>query len=176
MDIRAATIADSDVIKNIHLNAFPESESALVSKVAVDLLNIPTRPKVMHWVAEVDDVVVGHVAFSPVTVKGAGDFSGYILAPLGVVPAHQRCGIGSRMVKYGVQQLLDSGVNVVFVYGDPEYYSKFGFHADVAKPYLPPYPLEHPLGWQAVILKEYVVKPTAVSITCASPLCNAELW
>jgi len=68
MDIRAATIADSDVIKNIHLNAFPESESALVSKVAVDLLNIPTRPKVMHWVAEVDGVVVGHVAFSPVTV------------------------------------------------------------------------------------------------------------
>ena len=67
MDIRAATIADSDVIKNIHLNAFPESESALVSKVAVDLLNIPTRPKVMHWVAEVDDVVLRPALYGPKT-------------------------------------------------------------------------------------------------------------
>ena len=109
-------------------------------------------------------------------VENADDFLGYILAPLGIAPAYQRGGIGSRMVKYGIQQLLESGVNVVFVYGDPEYYSKFGFHADVAKPYLPPYPLEYPLGWQAVILKECVAKPAPVSITCASLLCNAELW
>ncbi|MBT3967608.1 MAG: hypothetical protein HOD58_00485 [Gammaproteobacteria bacterium] len=68
MNIRAATIVDSDAIRNIHLNAFPESESALVSKLAVELLNVATRPEVMHWVAEVDGVVVGHVAFSPVTV------------------------------------------------------------------------------------------------------------
>ena len=44
------------------------------------------------------------------------------------------------------------GVNVVFVYGDPKYYGKFGFSAEVASAYSPPYELQYPFGWQAVAL------------------------
>jgi len=176
MNIRAATNEDSDNIQIVYLSAFPESESEIVSRLAIDLLSETTSPKTISLVATVEDGIIGHVAFSPVTIDNNENFRGYILAPLGVKPDYQKCGIGSQLVEHGMQQLSARGVNVVFVYGDPKYYSRFGFSADAAQQYITPYRIQYSFGWQAVVINEIDIEKRPLAIACVTSLCEPELW
>ena len=176
MDIRLATNGDRDDIQRVHWCAFPEGESKVVSKLAIDLLTETTTPQTISLVAETDGTVLGHVAFSPVKIDNNERFQGYILAPLGVNPDYQRAGIGSSLVEYGFRKMSGVGVNMVFVYGDPGYYSRFGFSTDAAHQYATPYKLQYPFGWQAIVLKEGDVEGLPAVITCVASLCDPKLW
>ena len=176
MSIRIATSLDRDDVRDVHLYALPESEREIVSKLAINLLSERTTPETISLVAETEGAVVGHVAFSPVTIDNNENLQGYILAPLGVKPDYQKRRIGSKLIESGMQQLLKMGVNILFVYGDPEYYSKFGFSADVADRYTPPYKLQYPFGWQAIVFNECNITKTSISIACVTSLCDPELW
>jgi len=72
--------------------------------------------------------VVGHILFSPVTfeqersaVKAVG------LGPMSVLPEYQNTGIGSQLVRTGIDELKKQGFNIVVVVGHPAYYPRFGF-------------------------------------------------
>ena len=95
--IRVATSLDRDDIRDVHLCAFPEDENQLVATLATSLLSEETNPETIALVADVGGVVVGHVAFSPVTADTNKNWLGYILAPLGVKPEYQKSGIGSKL-------------------------------------------------------------------------------
>jgi putative acetyltransferase len=86
--IRVATSLDRDDVREVHLCAFPEGDKQIVSTLAVNLLSEETSPKTISLVAEADGAVVGHIAFSPVTVFNNKSWQGYILAPLGVKPEY----------------------------------------------------------------------------------------
>lgn len=68
------------------------------------------------------------------------------------------------------------GVNIVFVYGDPKYYGRFGFSADAAHQYTTPYKLQYPFGWQAILLKAVDIEKSHVAITCVTALGDPKLW
>lgn len=174
--IRAATDLDCETIREVYLGAFPEVERQLVSTLALNLLSEQTSPETFALVAEVDDVVVGHIAFSPVTVGHDPKWSGYILAPLGVKPEYQKHRVGSELIDSGIKQLSENGVNVLFVYGDPKYYGRFGFNADAASEYAPPYKLQYPFGWQAITFNEAGFAKSNARISCVASLCDPELW
>ena len=174
--IRGVTSLDRDDVREIHLCAFPESEKLIVSTLAVNLLSEETNPKTISLVAEADGAVVGHIAFSPVTIINNKSWKGYILAPLGVKPEYQKRQIGSKLINSGMERLSKMGVNVLFVYGDPKYYGKFGFNIDLASGYSPPYELQYPFGWQAIILNEGVFPESTVKLSCVDSLKDAELW
>jgi len=174
--IRVAIGLDRDAVQAIHLRAFPDSENQIVSKLAAELLVEETSPKTISLVAETDGVVVGHIAFSPVTIDNDKSWKGYILAPLAVIPEYQKRRIGSKLIESGKERLSRMGVNVLFVYGDPNYYGKFGFDADTASGYSPAYELQYPFGWQAIILNEGVFSESTVRISCVDPLNDPELW
>ncbi|MEM7595090.1 MAG: N-acetyltransferase [Cyanobacteria bacterium P01_A01_bin.83] len=176
MHVRIATSRDCDDIREIHLCAFAKDEREIVSKLSINLLFEETTPPIISLVAETGGAVVGHVAFSPVVIDNNEDLQGYILAPLGVKPDYQNRGIGSKLVDSGIQRLLNVGVNILFVYGDPKYYSRFGFSADTAALYIPPYKLQYSHGWQAIILNEYQNIKSPLKIACVASLCHSELW
>lgn len=175
MKIRLATQQDRQIIQQIDLHAFPASENQLVSQLALDLLENPSIPETFSLVAETDRRVVGHIAFSPVSLEGEETFRGYILAPLAVMPDAQKSGIGTQLIQHGLQHLSSMKVNVVFVYGDPKYYGRFGFDVDVAAQYIAPYTLQYPFGWQAMVLNAADVAFPA-SIRCVPALSHAQLW
>lgn len=176
MHIRTATSLDQDGIHDVYWSAFAESEREIVSNLAVNLLSEETTPQTISLVAETEGAVVGHVAFSPVTIGSNKNFQGYILAPLGVKPDYQKRRIGSKLVESGMQQLSEMGVDILFVYGDPNYYSRFGFRTDAADRFIPPYRLQYPFGWQAIALNECNVEKSPVEIACVGSLCDPELW
>jgi putative acetyltransferase len=82
----------------------------------------------LSLVATVDDRVVGHIAYSPVTIETEGQtITGAGLGPMAVLPELQRRGIGSRLVEAGNQRMRDTGQPFIIVLGHAEYYPRFGF-------------------------------------------------
>lgn len=174
--IRVATSLDREDIRGVYLRAFPEGENQLVATLATNLLNEETEPETIALVAEIGGDVVGHVAFSPVMADTNKNWLGYILAPLGVKPEHHRVGIGSELVESGIELVSKKMANVVFVYGDPKYYGKFGFSSEAATQFIPPYELEYPFGWQTRVLHEGGSDDQPVKLSCVASLRDPALW
>jgi putative acetyltransferase len=76
--------------------------------------------------AEVGGSVVGHVAFSPVTISDDRT-DWYGLGPVSVLPEHQRQGIGSALIREGLSRLKARGGKGCMLVGEPAYYQRFGF-------------------------------------------------
>lgn len=176
MNIRIATAQDGDAIKQIYLSAFTEEENEIVATLAVELLAENSVLPILSLVAEMEGAVVGHVAFSPVEIDNQAAIQAYILAPLAVRPDCQKQRIGSALVEYGMQRLSALGVDIIFVYGAPEYYGRFGFNADTAQGYSAPYPLQYPFGWQAVAIRDCVIENGPHATQCVQALCKPSLW
>lgn len=176
MIIRAACPQDRDALRRIYLDAFTADECEAVAALALALLDEEAKPVILNRVAEVEGRVAGHVAFSPVSSHVALAWQGYILAPLAVSPATQRRGVGSALIESGLQLLRERGVNTVLVYGDPDYYGRFGFSAVLAEKYHAPYPLAYPFGWQAIELTACPLAVPEISISCVAALQKPSLW
>jgi putative acetyltransferase len=102
----------------------------------------------LSLVAEVDGEVVGHVAFSPVQVSD-GASGWYALGPVSVLPARQKRGIGSALVRGGLAELQRRGAKGCVLVGEPGFYHRFGFESrpDLSMEGIPqPYVLSLPFG------------------------------
>ncbi len=174
--VRDASNLDRDRIRDVYLRAFSDDESNLVSALAVDLLSLDTEPRSLSLVAEADGSVVAHVAASPVQIAGDKSPRAYILSPLAVTPEFQKRGIGTGLIEGLKDRLTRMGIDVLFVYGDPAYYGRFGFSADAAAGYVPPYELSFPVGWLAVGLNGFNCELSAGEVSCVPPLCDPALW
>jgi putative acetyltransferase len=88
------------------------------------------RKEVQHYisiVAEENGEVVGHILFSPVTLSGHEELRIIGLGPVAVVPEQQRKGIGSELIKAGLESCKEQGFGAVIVLGHKGYYPRFGF-------------------------------------------------
>jgi putative acetyltransferase len=81
-------------------------------------------PQALSLVAVVNDEVVGHLLFSPAFV---GEVVGMGLAPMAVRPSHQNRGVGSRLIRAGIDILRAQSCPFIIVLGHPDYYPRFGF-------------------------------------------------
>jgi putative acetyltransferase len=119
--IRPERVEDAPRVRQVNELAFGQpAEADLIEKLrraCTDSLSL---------VAE-EDEVVGHILFTPVAVEGAGQrVLGMGLGPMAVLPARQRRGIGSQLVRRGLDILRGHGCPFVVV-GHPDYYPRFGF-------------------------------------------------
>lgn len=120
--IRRERAADRDAVFSLNVSAFPTADEARL----VDALRAGASP-VVSLVAEDAGAIVGHILFSPVTLPGRADIHIMGLAPMAVVPARQRSGIGSQLVAAGLEHCRAIGATAVVVLGHPDYYPRFGF-------------------------------------------------
>ena len=122
MTIRPERPEDLPGIRQANLLAFGQpAEADLVEALR------EACAEALSLVAE-DGAVVGHILFTPVVVEGSGRrIVGMGLAPMAVAPDRQRQGIGSQLVRRGLDILNQRGCPFVVVVGHPEYYPRFGF-------------------------------------------------
>jgi putative acetyltransferase len=94
-------------------------------------------------VAEFEGTIIGHVLFSRMCIDTAsGPVLAVALAPVSVLPEHQRKGIGQRLITSGLDMLRVRGERVVIVLGHPDYYPRFGFSTRKAALLKAPFPRE----------------------------------
>ena len=109
-------------IRRVNEAAFGRPDEAEI----VDRLRVQS-PAYLGLVA-VEEEVIGHIAFSPVTIEPARpDLAACGLAPMAVLPEHQRQGVGSALVRAGLNVCRERGYAAVFVLGHPSYYPRFDF-------------------------------------------------
>ncbi|MDJ0711877.1 MAG: N-acetyltransferase [Woeseiaceae bacterium] len=137
LEIRDSNPTDTDAIASLYPLAFPDED--LVPLVR-SLLSAPEIT--ISLVATNGRDLLGHVMFTTCGIVGS-NVRASMLAPLAVAPAQQRRGIGTALVREGLQRLRDNGTDIVFVLGDPAYYSRHGFNTEARVQ--PPYPL--PAEW-----------------------------
>lgn len=121
--IRSEQSADFDTVHALLLASFGrEAEARLVARLRA------SGKIASALVAEEKGRILGHVVFSKiVTGVEGGEVSALALAPLAVVPAFQRLGIGSALVSAGLERCRSERQARVLVLGDPVYYARFGF-------------------------------------------------
>jgi putative acetyltransferase len=124
--IRAEKRADVTAIRAVHRAAFETSMEANL----VDTLRDTARP-LISLVAEQAKEVVGHILFSPATIPDHTELRLMGLAPMAVMPAQQRKGIGSALVRSGLDEARRMTVDAVVVLGHPSYYPRFGFQPSI---------------------------------------------
>jgi len=122
MLIRAEEPKDEAAVYTVNDSAFETQAEAQL----VDALRKKVKP-IVSLVAEDDFTLVGHIMFSPVSLSGNTDLKIMGLAPMAVAPEHQRKGIGSELVRAGLEQCKQLDIAAVFVLGHPNYYPRFGF-------------------------------------------------
>jgi putative acetyltransferase len=122
MLIRAEEQRDWAAIRALNLSAFETSAEANL----VDALRDQAQPLV-SLVAEDNGAIVGHIMFSPVSLSDDPALRIMGLAPMAVAPEHQRQGIGSALVRAGLDQCQRLGFGAVVVLGHSTYYPRFGF-------------------------------------------------
>lgn len=145
--IRETASEDIAQILALYPRAFPEEELRPVVSALLE-----HGRKVLSLAGFDEDALVAHVLF---TICGTQDQdrSGALLGPLGVMPSHQRQGVGSALVHAGLERLERMEIRQVFVLGDPVYYQRFAFAPE--RQVLTPYPISEEWvdAWQSMPLK-----------------------
>lgn len=130
--IRRLQPADLDAVSELNRLAFngPE-EAAIVRRLHAD------QDSLLSLVAHRDDELVAHIEFFRILIGGKP--AGVGLGPMSVRPEAQGRGIGSSLVRMGLTVMTGRGESIVFVLGHPEFYTAFGFSADLARSFKAPW-------------------------------------
>jgi putative acetyltransferase len=124
--IRSETDADVSAIREMTVAAFKTLPiSNHTEQFIIEALRA-AKALTISLVAEVDGRIIGHIAFSPVTISD-GTMHWYGLGPVSVLPTYQRQGIGKALIQEGLSRLKDMNAKGCCLVGHPDYYRKFGF-------------------------------------------------
>jgi len=129
MLIHIETPTDHKAIRAVIRLAFGRDDEALIADALRDGGYVRTS-----LVAEVERQVVGHILFSDLPiVSETATFPALALAPMAVLPDYQRQGIGSQLIRRGLDTCREHGHRVVVVLGHPNFYQRFGFSSELAR-------------------------------------------
>src|SRR5512142_1899584 len=124
--IRSETDADVSAITEVTLAAFKTLEISNHTEQFIIAALRAAKALTISLVAELEGRVIGHIAFSPLTISD-GTRNWYGLGPVSVLPSYQRQGIGKALIREGLSRLKGMNAQGCCLVGHPDYYRKFGF-------------------------------------------------
>lgn len=165
-------------VKELFTSVFTDSEGRtegeLVGSLAFELQATTDPGDIFGFVARDGKNIIGCIFFT--RLKFEVPINAFILSPVAVATQYQGRGIGQKLIKFGINHLKKKNVELLFTYGDPEFYAKVGFKPvseNIAKA---PLKLTFPEGWLAQSLVSELVKPVSGNSICVSALNNQQYW
>lgn len=174
--VHVATEQDRDAILAVHVNAFGEDEGPVIGKRVHEMLDHASGEPILSLVAETDGELVGHFLFTTASIEpDHRKVNARILASLAVVQNRQTPGIGGRLLQAGLRQLEELGVDLVFVLGYPDYYSRFGFKPAGVQGLQATYPLppQNADAWMVRELTPGTIENCKGTVHCHPIFCGA---
>ena len=151
-----------------------ETEGLLIGNLVRELIETTLAQDLYGFVAVEDEQIVGGIFFS--RMRFERPVEAFILSPVAVHPEFQQQGTGQKLINYGIAHLKKRQVELLFTYGDPNYYSKVGFKPISEKTIKAPLKLTHPEGWLAQSLIGDEVPSIAGNSSCVAALNKQEYW
>lgn len=179
MKIKRATESDLNDVLDIETQAFGKDEGPKIAALVDGLLSDPSAMPLLSLLAVINDQAIGHILFTKAHINSSkNSISTVILAPLAVIPNAQSQGIGGELIKEGLRLLSESGIDLVFVLGHPEYYPHYGFKPAGVLGFEAPYPIldKNANAWMVQELHPGVIGRVSGKIVCADVLNQPEHW
>ncbi len=178
MKLSAFDSTISQEIIDLFENTFSDSEGAdegqLIGALVDKLISTTDQNDLLGFVASKNSTIIGCIFFSRFFLPN--DKTAFILSPVSVSTDHQRKGVGQQLINYGIEQLRLKNIDLLFTYGDPNYYSKVGFQPiseDIVKA---PLILSHPEGWLAQSLDGNSIEVIYGAGQCVEALSDQKYW
>lgn len=168
--IRKTNPQDIALIRALYPAAFPDEDLLPVVGQLLDGV-----PGLLSLGAFQRESLIGHVIFTPCASDADTDAKLSLLAPLAVAPESQRKGIGTALIRDGLNHLKSGGISQVFVLGDPSYYGRSGFATETALTPPCPVPPEYRDAWQSLTL-DAAAHPASGHLAVPAPWRDPALW
>ena len=160
-----------------------EQEGQALLSLTKEMLHEPTEHSLYCFVAneQIDgkDKLVGAIIFSKVSFDNSDNTHAqhaYILSPVAVETDCQGKGVGSQLINYGIEQMKALGAQLLFTYGDPNYYGRFGYQQITEAQIKAPQQLSLPHGWLCQALVTDDIPVISEKSACIDALNKAEYW
>ena len=173
--IRESLPEELVAVLEVEQAAFGSNDEADLVK---NLLKDPSAEPILSLLAFIDSQAVGHILFTKLVLDPPIAIKAYILAPLAVTPAFQKQGVGSSLIKQGLQILAEWGVDWVFVLGHESYYPRHGFSPAWKQVFEPPYPIpeQFTASWMAQALTPTCISTYRGKVIPAEALNKSHYW
>jgi len=176
MIVKYAEKNEKELINKIIVSAFSTEEGEKIVQLIDGFIQEKNKNEIISLTAVKNNEIVGFISFSPIFFNEDINISGYILAPLAVLPTFQNQGVATELINTGMKILKKDNLDFLFVYGDPKYYAKFGFNRQDSKIFIPPFQLSYPNGWLGINLTQIKVPKTEIKFSCIDALSSEDLW
>lgn len=175
MIIREADTGEADTALDIVRSAFGRDDEVNLTKALFE--DESAKPSLSLLAFQAGEAV-GHILFTTVCIENQSALHASLLAPLSVKPEHQGKGIGKALVKYGMEELSDAGVDAVFVLGHPSYYPTMGFQPAGPLGYEMPFPLPEgpPNAWMMRPIRPNIPEGINGPVIVPDALNKPEYW
>ena len=178
MELSEYRSRDIDEIKQLYTKVFTDSqgqsEGIIVGNLAYDLMVSINTNDLYGFTATENKIIIGCILFSRLVFER--NINAFLLSPVAIHTNYQGKGIGKKLIDFGINCLKEDGVELVFTYGDPDFYSKVGFISIAENIVKAPLKLTYPEGWLGQSLVGDKIDPIEGNTYCAKPFNNPELW
>jgi len=167
---------DLNYILFVEREAFKSNKEANLVK---HMLSDPSANPLLSLIATIGNRAIGHILFTTAHLSNnPNKVKISLLVPLAIIPNYQKQGIGSKLVKRGLELLSKSGVDLVFVLGHPKYYPKYGFTPASKLGFEAPYPIPEEVAdaWMVQALHPNVIGIISGKVICCNALNKPEHW
>lgn len=151
-----------------------KAEGQLIGDLVSNLIATTDPKDLFGFIASSDDEIIGCIFFSRLVVPG--DAVAFILSPVAIATSKQGVGIGQQLINYGLNHLKSLSVDLVFTYGDPNFYSRVGFKQISERIVKAPLKLSQPEGWLAQSFDSNPVKAMQGTSKCVDALNHPKYW
>ena len=178
MDISLFKQSEQQQVVSLFARVFSDSEGETEGNVIGNLVNnlISKTPadEILGFVAHEQPYLLGCIFFTKFVVPDGQN--AFILSPVAVGTEVQGIGVGQRLINHGLEHLAKLGVDLVFTYGDINFYSKVGFQQISEELIQAPFNLSYPEGWLAQSFNNQPLTTLKGSTRCVEALQDQQYW
>ena len=178
MDISSYENYTPEALQRFFAQVFGDSEGPeegeLVGQLSAEMMTTTPADSIDGFVATEGKELVGAILFSRMYFDEPVE--AFILAPVSVRTDQQGKGVGQALIRFGLDQMAQKGVKLMFTYGDPAYYSQVGFQPIKETLIQAPLPMSLPHGWQCQTLDGSALQPMSGRPRSVKALHKPEYW
>lgn len=181
MNLKLSEFSDenSKEVVDLFYKTFSDSEGInegkIISELAYNFITKTNRNNLYIFIANVENKIVGAIIFSRIKFEKQ-NINAFLLGPVAIHTNYQGKGIGKKLIDYGHSYLKKNDVELVFTYGDINFYSKFGYKLIPQEIVKAPQNLSYPEGWLGKTLTNNEIQPIVGNLYCEDVIDYPYYW